>query len=364
MGLFKKIFGKTEQKESSKKGFHKLTVAYKKAITTNAVTIGFEIPDNLKKEFVFTAGQYVTISVEINDKEERRSYSICSGENEILAVGVKKVDGGKVSNWLFNELNEGDELWVAVPTGNFQLKNTDGKYVAFAAGSGITPILSMMKKIHGNHTGELDLIYGNKSASEVMFFNEIESLKCERIRISHFLSQKADIEGAKSGRITKESVTSLIKQNLDLLRSDGFYLCGPEEMIVQTKEALRIYGVAEEKIHYELFTTPTVLVNETSSESEDFKGISEVTVILDEEEIKFDLSTDGDTVLDEAEGYGVDAPYSCRGGVCSTCKGKILSGTARMRNNLSLTDGEIKEGYILTCQAHPTSEKLVISYDE
>ncbi len=172
------------------------------------------------------------------------------------------------------------------------------------------------------------------------------------------------MDGYISGRLDQENVAQIIKENLELLKADGFYLCGPEEMIYTVKNSLKTFGVPEDKIHFELFTAPTIMKSAQKSAVADFNGVSEVTIILDDEHTTFELASDGDTILNELDGHGIDAPYSCRGGVCSTCKAKIIEGAATMDNNMSLTDNEIAEGYVLTCQAHPASEKVVITYDE
>jgi ring-1,2-phenylacetyl-CoA epoxidase subunit PaaE len=227
--------------------------------------------------------------------------------------------------------------------------------VAIAAGSGITPIIAIAKALTD---GQVHLIYGNRTKSEAIFLSEIQSLS--NIQLAGFLSQE-ESEGFRAGRIDKANFTEIIKADLNLLKADAFFICGPEGMIHDVKETLKLFGVNDKKIKFELFTAPTVV---EEIQEVDFKGTSEVTVILDHERLTFDMKPGNATILDLVEKNGMDAPYSCRGGVCCSCKAKVLDGKATMRVNYSLTDEEVKQGYILTCQAQPNSEKLTISFDD
>lgn len=364
MGLFNKLFGKNKVEVKQKKGFYAIQIQAIEKLTAESVKVVFDIPENLKGKFNFLPGQYINISVEVNGEEVRRSYSICSGVNEPVAIGIKQVEGGKASSWFNQSARVGDQIWVSAPLGNFIMDNAGGRYVAFAAGSGITPILSIAKAINVSKEGSLKLFFGNRKLETIMFKNELSELeKGNHLEMFHYLSEE-NVAPHFNGILSKENVSNLIREDLSLLKADGFYICGPEDMILTISETLKMFGVKEDKIHFELFTTPVKMKKETVEVTSDFKGLSKVTVIIDEEEHHLTLETDTHSVLDEAEANGVDAPYSCRGGVCCTCKGKILKGTAKMTTNLSLTDNEVKEGYVLTCQARPTSEELVISYDE
>lgn len=363
MSFFKKLFGGKSTTKSVKKGMYLLEIEDIIHETADTVKVVFDIPEKEKEHFIFIPGQYVTLILNINDKEERRSYSICSGINEPLAVAIKKVENGVVSTWLNEVAKIGDELMVSFPTGNFKLTDIGGTYVAFAAGSGITPIMAMAKSIALGKQGTLKLFYGSKTEEGIIFLKELENLKESGVH-THYLLSRENKAGFDNGKLDADKVSEIIKNNLEILKADGFYLCGPEEMIYTVKNALKTFGVLDDKIHFELFTAPTIMKNVKKTSVASFQGLSEVTIILDDEHTTFDLETDGDTILNELDSHGVDAPYSCRGGVCSTCKAKILEGAATMDNNMSLTDSEIEEGYILTCQAHPASEKVVISYDE
>lgn len=359
MGLFS-IFKKNSS-STTHKGFHEVKIAGKQSLSKDSTKITFDIPENLKSEFQFNPGQYVNLILHINNEEIRRSYSICSGKNEALAIGVKAIEKGKASNYLVNELNEGDFIQISRPEGNFGIKSTDSNIVAFAAGSGITPILSIAKSLEGTNK-KLTLYYGSKRFSDILFREELENLS--NTKSIHFLSQKSH-EGCKYGRIDEKNLREVIKANLDILKADVFLICGPEEMIQNVEDNLKFFGVASDKIIYELFTTPVLLAShQTETTTSNFSGESIVKVILEGETTEFKLNTQGDTILQASENQALDVPFSCRGGVCCSCKAKVLEGSASMKLNYSLTDEEVKKGYILTCQAHPTSEKVTISFDD
>lgn len=355
------LFGKLFKKEGGKKhkGFYDLSIQKIKKLTSESVQVTLDVPSDLKSTFDFIPGQYINFIIEVNGKEERRSYSICSGKNEPLSVAVKAVENGTVSVWFNKEAKEGMTLSVSKPEGNFQLKDDAKKVVAFAAGSGITPILSIAKSL-ANGNGEMNLFYGNKSQYSILFNDELTNLA--HLKTTQFLSQE-DKEGFKKGRLDKENISEIIKQDIDILKADAFFLCGPEEMIKAGVDTLKMFGVAEDKIHFELFTTPTIMATKTTEPVSEFKGESDVKVTLEGEDIEFKLKSNGKAILDILDKEGFDAPYSCRGGVCCSCKAKVLEGKATMTMNYALTDEEVAEGYILTCQAHPASEKVVISFD-
>ena len=358
MGLFKKMF-KKEEKSSTPKGHYVLTIGAINQLTSDTVEVQLNVPQDLASNFGFIPGQYLNFSIVVNGKEERRSYSICSAKNEPLAVAVKKIENGIVSHWFKNTAVVGQEIFVTPPNGHFTLTN-EKNVVAIAAGSGITPILAIAKAIESIVDAKMTLFFGNKSENNIIFKSTLDGLK--NTTVHHYLSQE-EKEGCFHGRITKESFTEALKANLNLLKADGFYICGPEDLIFDMRDTLKLFGVAEEKIHFELFTTPTHHAKESHAPTSNFTGNSKVTVLIEGEEFKFDLEAKGKTILEKADKEGADVPYSCRGGVCSTCKAKVLSGKAVMDINYSLTDKEIEEGYILTCQSHPASEELTITYD-
>jgi ring-1,2-phenylacetyl-CoA epoxidase subunit PaaE len=354
MGLLD-LFKKKETIHSIPKGFFSLTLKNKIQLTKDSVKLVFEVPAELKSKFVFIPGQYVNIAATIHGKDIRRSYSICSGTHEDLAVGVKRIEKGVFSNYALNNLAIGDEIWVSEPMGNFQWKESANTSVAFAAGSGITPILSIAKTAQENKQN-MKLFYGNKSIENVMFKDEIDALQDIQTTFSYTQDKVSD---SLEGRFTKEFVYSILEGDSSLITADEFYICGPQEMVENVKNALIDKGVDSAKLHFELFTAAVDEKGATSS----YQGKSNVTVICNQEEFHFEI--DGKTnVLQKALDEDVDAPYSCRGGVCCTCKAKVLEGSAEMKINFTLTDEEINQGYILTCQAYATSPSLVISYDE
>jgi ring-1,2-phenylacetyl-CoA epoxidase subunit PaaE len=357
MGLFDKLFKKESKKQH--KGFYSLTINKIEKVTSDTVKVILEVPADLKSTFNFIPGQYINFLIEINGKEERRSYSICSGPNEPLAVAVKEIKNGTVSVWFNKTAEEGQEISVSKPEGNFKLESSANIIVAFAAGSGITPIVSIAKSIEST-AKKMTLFYGNRTFNSIILKNELDAQKA--VTTNYYLTGEKS-EGYSEGRLDKATITEAIKQNLELLKADAYFLCGPEQMIVDIVEVLNMFGVAKDKIHYELFTTPSIMKSETEEAKTSFKGESDVTVILDGEKINFKLKSDGKPILDILDKEGFDAPYSCRGGVCCSCKAKVLSGEATMKLNYVLTEQEVKDGYVLMCQAHPASDELTVSFD-
>lgn len=353
--------------------FHKLKVKEIRRETADCVSIQFEIPTELKDSFFFQHGQNITLKKDINGEEARRSYSICSApfENE-LRVAVKKVDGGAFSSFANNSLKAGDELDVLPPTGKFNtsLNVTNRKrYLAFAAGSGITPVISIIKTTLSTEPGSsFTLVYGNRSRSSIIFFEELEGIKnkyMNRFHLIHVLSrEKTDIP-VNHGRINIEKLAEL-SPILNYSFFDEIFICGPETMIFSIKEYLEQTGVDKKKIHYELFTTPgqkraAPTKHFVSGEPGETK--SKIVVKLDGRTFDFDLGYNDVGILDGALQQGADLPYACKGGVCCTCKARLIEGEVKMDVHWGLEDEEIEQGYILTCQSHPTTDKVVVDFD-
>lgn len=347
--------------------FKKLTVKEIKKETADAVSILFEIPTEYATDFKFIAGQYVTLRTIIEDKEIRRSYSICSSpESGELRVAVKEVKNGVFSNYATKKLKVGDVLEVAPPEGKFILQTAtshQNNYAAFVAGSGITPVMAMiksvlLKEIHSTFV----LVYGNKSAEDTIFKAEIDELQ-ERFPnqffVQYVFSRKIS-DNSILGRIDKSVVNLIVKNKFKSTNFKGFYLCGPEEMINITTATLKENDIPGSCIHFELFTPtyPTGL-----APSIDVDGTSEITILLDDEETTFEMSKK-QLILTAALDQGLDAPYSCQGGICSSCLAKVIEGKAIMEGNSILSEDEINEGFILTCQAHPVTEKIKIDFDD
>lgn len=352
--------------------FHALQIADVRKETEDTVSIAFDIPSSLKDDYSFLAGQYLTLKTLINGEDTRRSYSLCSApyENE-WRVAVKQVENGVFSTFANSSLKKGDTLEVMTPTGGFCLHtevNAEKNYVLFAAGSGVTPILSIAKTVlQEEPNSNVTLFYGNKNFRSIIFREEIEALKnthMNRLRVIHVLSRESLGNQIQKGRINKEKCDNLYKAFLSNETIDAVYVCGPEEMIHGVKDSMLENGVDLKNIHFELFTTPGVKKTENKADNNEPNIASNVSIILDGDIIDLALNSSGETILDAALKAGADLPFACKGGVCCTCKAKIIEGSARMDVNYALEQDEVDAGYILTCQSHPTSEKLVVSFDD
>ena len=347
--------------------FHKLTIKDIQRETDKSVTISFHIPETLKSEFSFTAGQYITLRTTLNGNEVRRDYSLCSSpKSGEIKVAVKEVKDGTFSAYANNVLKAGDTIDVAPPKGHFTFVPNDKKtknIAAFAAGSGITPILSIIKcALEEEVHSEVILVYGNKTTQDTMFLNELLELQhkySERFSIQFVFSQ-ADEDDAIFGRIEKSTVNYVMKNKHKNIDVDAVYLCGPEAMIHTVKDVLTENEIAKDRILFELFKAakPTEVDNSSIGE-----GQTKITVIVDDEEATFEMSQK-QSILEAALDEDLDAPYSCQGGICSSCLARIKEGEATMRQNNILTDNEVAEGLILTCQAHPTTPVIVVDYDD
>lgn len=346
--------------------FHSLAIKELKKETQNAVSILFDIPSNLKEEFKFIAGQYINIKKNLSGVELRRAYSICSAPNSgELRVAVKAVDNGTFSVFATTILKEGDVLEVSKPLGKFVLETNPKNaknYLGIAAGSGITPIMAMIKAVLAEEPkSTFTLIYGNKTEADTIFYAEINDLQNKfpaQFKVQYVFSREQK-EVAVFGRIDKGNLNFLIKNKFKTISFDAAFLCGPETMIHTAKDLLIENGLEEHNIHFELFTTPISAETETH---QTFEGICEITVLVDDEETTFEMDSKL-TILTAALKEGLDAPYSCQGGICSSCLAKVTEGKAVMDKNSILSDAEVKDGFILTCQAHPTTQKITIDYD-
>lgn len=333
--------------------------------TDQSVVISFNVPEALVEVFAFIPGQYITLQKELNGALIRRDYSICASKNSNqLKVGIKAVENGLFSQYANTQLKAGDEIEVSAPKGRFNLKTNalnKNSYLAFAAGSGITPVLSMISSsLEDEPESTFVLIFGNKSVKDIMFRQELQQLKAtyaDRFYLHYVLSQENHKEYG-SGRINAAMVHNVVEVAHKDLSFDAFYLCGPEPMINEVKKTLETRGIPENNIHFELFTSSSASENLI----EDYKGETEVVMYLDDDEESFTMRSD-QSILEAALLEGLDAPYSCQGGICSTCIAQVKEGKALMKKNSILTDAEIEDGLILTCQAHPATPKLTIDYD-
>ncbi len=344
--------------------FYKVFIKEIKQETANAVSVVFDIPENLKAEFQFTAGQYVTLQKEINGEQIRRAYSICSTpKSGEIRVAIKTVENGIFSGYATSQLKVGDEIEITIPEGRFLLKPQANKnYIGFTAGSGITPILSMVKSVLENEpTATFTLVYGNKSVADTIFYDELNALKetySHQLKL-HYIFSREEVKNQLRGRIDKNVTNYFVKNMYKETTFNASFLCGPEEMIHAVSATLQENYFSKENIYFELFT---VSIDEDAV-SEIKEGNSEITVLLDDEETTFTM-TQTDDILAASLRNDLDPPYSCQGGVCSSCLAKVTEGKAVMTKNSILTASEVDEGLILTCQAHPTTQKITIDFDD
>ena len=351
--------------------FHKLKVRDLRRETADTVSISFELPENEREAFRYKQGQHLTLKTDINGEEVRRSYSICTGiqEND-LRVAVKKVEGGLFSTWANEQLKVGDWMDVMAPQGHFftALHPDNSKlYVAFAAGSGITPVMSILRStLTIEPHSQFMLFYGNRSFDTIIFREQLEELKNlhpERLAVHHVLSRESLGNDLFKGRIDRVKCQRFAKFFFNSAEVDAFFLCGPEEMVFEVKDTLAELGTNPKSIHFELFTTAGIKNKPaaTTSAKEFFEA--SITVIQDGAQFDFNLPSDGSTLLDAAMRAGADLPFSCKGGVCSTCKARIMEGKVEMTINYGLEPDEVEAGYVLTCQAHPVTKRVVVSFD-
>jgi len=345
--------------------FHSLTVSHIEKLTPSSVAITFEIPKELAQTFAFSAGQYITIKKEIKGNELRRAYSISSTPKSAhITIGVKKVDRGGFSDYAHSQLKVGDALEVMPPEGRFIFKSIGSpqNIAAFAAGSGITPIMSIAKTVlDSNPKNTFVLVYGNKSYQEAMFYRDLVKLGLDhpdRFFI-YFTNSETMEDDALFGRIDTSTVNYALKNKHKDLNFDDYFLCGPEKMIHMITDTLLEQDIAKDKIHFELFTA-TEIKDELPISKE---GQTQVQVTVDEEQFSFTMDKKM-VVLDAVLKENIDAPYSCQGGVCSSCIARVTEGKAVMSKNQILTDSEIEEGLILTCQSHPVTASLKVDYDD
>jgi ring-1,2-phenylacetyl-CoA epoxidase subunit PaaE len=351
--------------------FHQLRIKDIRRETAECVSIAFEIPSEIEPDFHFIQGQNITIKT-TTDANERRSYSICSSPLEReLRVAVKKVENGLFSKFANEQLKKGDVLEVMPPTGTFFTGLNPAKkseYVFFAAGSGITPVISLIKTILATEKkSTVTLMYGNKNLASVIFKDQLEALKdkyLKRFSLHNIFSREKTESDFNYGRIDVSKLNQLSKF-VNFNKIDNFFICGPEKMIFTVKDFLKGWGIESEKIHFELFTTPTKKHTKIYKPVEEtIPSGSDITVRIDGRSFEFKLGYNEQTILDAGLAQGADLPFACKGGVCCTCKAKLVEGEVEMEANYGLEKSEVKEGFILTCQSHPRSEKVVVDYDQ
>ncbi len=354
--------------------FHPLKVKEVRRETSDSVSVAFDLPITLKTDFQYKQGQYLTLKLKINNEELRRSYSICTSpynEND-LRIAIKEVSGGKVSTYINQQLKAGDIIDVMTPMGNFYsvLSGANKKhYVLFAGGSGITPMMSILKSVlYIEKQSKITLIYANRNEESVIFKSEIEQLVHQHennLQVIYLYDQPvANLPDLHIGLITPEKVLALTENYTGAGESYEYFICGPGPMMENIKTGLSKLNIKADKIHIEYFSSVIEAVEAAEKNTVTGENVlSNVTVIQYGIETNFSLNTKGKNVLDAALEAGVDVPYSCKGAVCCTCRAKVIEGKAKMDANFALTETEVEDGYILTCQAHPLTEKLVVDYD-
>ena len=354
--------------------FHSLTIKDVRAETRDAVSIAFDVPPALQHDFRFTQGQYLVMRTQLDDEEVRRSYSICSGVEEgELRVAIKRVAGGRFSAFANEVLKVGHTLDVMPPSGSFYVPldpDRHGHYLAVAAGSGITPILSIIKTtLEREPNSRFTLLYGNRSSSGALFRDKLEDLKnryLDRLNLIFVFSREQQDVDLYNGRINAEKCEQLFSRWLDVKTLDAAFICGPQEMTETVRDSLKAKGMASERIHFELFAAAGSQQKREAREAarQVDSAVSQITVISDGRALAFDLPRNSQSILDAGNVQGAELPYSCKAGVCSTCKCKVIEGEVEMDSNHALEDYEVAAGYVLSCQAFPISDKVVLDFDQ
>ena len=356
--------------------FHPLRVRRIDPDTAEAVIVTFEVPPDLRDVFGFTQGQYLTLRGDVEGQDLRRSYSICAGVDDgELRVGVRKVNGGVFSNWINAYLKVGDTLQVMAPQGRFFVpidREAKRQYVGIAGGSGITPILSIMKTVLGREPkSRFTLIYGNRALRSTMFKEEIEDLKNKyltRVVLHHVFSDEHTDAPINHGLMNRDKIAEFLDALVPARAIDHAFVCGPYQMNDEAEAALLAAGVAEDRIHIERFgiapqaaqAVGAVIHQAQPGDAE----LAKVTIIRDGLRREIEFRKDQPSILDAASAAGLEVPFSCTSGVCGTCRAKLIEGQVRMERNFALEKKEVEAGFVLTCQSHPTTERVVLSFDE
>jgi ring-1,2-phenylacetyl-CoA epoxidase subunit PaaE len=346
--------------------FHPLTVAEVARLCDDAVAVSFDVPASLRTAYDFQAGQWLTLRRTVAGQEERRSYSICAAEGDALRIGVREVPDGIFSSWLVNQVRPGDQIDVGTPAGTFTTRATAGQHVLIGAGSGITPLLSIASTVLRDPEANAIVFYVNRQAGTVMFADELADLKDRypaRLELAHILSRELREPELFSGRLDASRLEALMALLPDPTAVDHWWLCGPLGLVATTEDLLRDLGIPGGRIHKELFYADDEPVVTVRHEDAPVSGVaSELTVVLDGRSTTIALPPET-AVLDGAQRVRPDLPFACKGGVCGTCRARLVSGKAHMRRNFALEEAELAAGYILTCQSYPDSESLVVDYD-
>ncbi|GAB1691741.1 1,2-phenylacetyl-CoA epoxidase subunit PaaE [Krasilnikovia sp. M28-CT-15] len=347
--------------------FHALRVAAVERLCADAVAVTFDVPPELADSYAFRPGQSLTVRHRVGDADERRTYSICAPVGAAPRIGVREVPGGLVSRWLVHEVHPGDEVEVAAPSGTFTPDlDAGGRHVLIGAGSGITPLLSIAASLLSHSDAQVGILYGNRRAETVMFAEELADLKDahpSRLELIHLLSREAREVDLLTGRLDAAKLRTLLPLLIDVPGVDHWWLCGPFGMVTDAQHVLGEFGVASEQVHRELFWVDEAPPEPVRGESAVDGPSSEVTVVLDGRSTTVTVA-EGATILEGAQRSRPDLPFACKGGVCGTCRARVLEGDVRMRRNFALEPAEVAAGYVLTCQSTPTSAKVMVDFDD
>jgi ring-1,2-phenylacetyl-CoA epoxidase subunit PaaE len=347
--------------------FHTLKVADVERLCEDAVAVTFDVPPELAAQYEFLPGQSLTLRRMIDGRDERRSYSICAAAGSKPRIGVREVPGGVFSSWLVREVRPGDEVEVLPPSGDFTPDPAPARHVLLAAGSGITPVMSILSSVLTDPSASAVVLYGNRRTGTVMFADELADLKdryTTRMQLVHVLSREPREAELFSGRLDARKLRTLLPMLLRTSEVDHWWLCGPFGMIVDARAVLAELGVPKEKVHFELFYVedlPPEPVRHTEAVAEG--PSSEVTVRLDSRTTTAVVPRDT-TVLEGAQRVRPDLPFACKGGVCGTCRAKVVRGKVHMRRNFALEEAEVRAGFVLTCQSVPMSDAVEVDFDQ
>jgi ring-1,2-phenylacetyl-CoA epoxidase subunit PaaE len=350
----------------SRSAFHVLRVAAVDRLTDDAAAVTFDVPEELAEDFAFAAGQSLTLRRMVDGREERRTYSICAPVGARPRIGVREIPDGLFSSWLVRRLRPGDEVEVQPPSGSFRADPASGgRHLCIAAGSGITPMISIATSVLANPESEVTLLYGNRTTASVMFAEDLADLKDRygpRFDLVHVLSREPRDVELFSGRLDADRLRRILTVLVPLQDVDHVWLCGPFAMTSAARELLLELGVAPEKVHVELFYVdepPPELRHEDAVPTGE---TSDVTIVLDGRKSTAPMPRDV-TILDAAQRSRSDLPFACKGGVCGTCRARVTAGEARMRRNYALEDAEVDAGFVLTCQSLPVTPELTVDFD-
>lgn len=352
--------------------FHPLKISEITRETEDCVSVVFDVPAALAADYKYLQGQYLTLKLDIGGEEIRRSYSVCSSPtaDKELRVAVKKVKDGRASTYLNEKARVGDVVEVMTPMGGFHSPMDASHkihYVLIAGGSGITPMMSIIKTVLKEEpSSSITLIYGNRDAASVIFKSQLDALAAAhaaRLRVHHLL-ENGGADELHTGLLTADKAAALLSAHVDMKGDNEYFICGPGPMMDNAKQALEKLGASSKRVHIEYFTTALNTVAAEEKKADGDNVTAQVTVIMDGDETVFELQTSGPSVLDMALEAGLDVPFACKGAVCCTCRAKVMQGKMIMDNNFALTDDEVEQGYVLTCQAHPVTPTVVVDYDQ